>query len=128
MYTSMVPTQQRAELVTLVKDELNNMDPAKLTIDTIIPEGVLHTFKDEDVLSVAYDYGFQISACCKDRVKYRANGVWLKPSEGLAAKLASYENLSHGYCNTCENEFRKEMERKLYSAGIIPAAKEAAMY
>lgn len=70
-------------------------------IDSIIPEHILHQYDPHDVLEVAVDNGCIIAACCSDGEKYRANGVWLKPSPEMKERLRSYHNISHSYCPDC---------------------------
>jgi len=91
----------------LVESTLGGTNPQKKFIDNVVPEKILDLFPPQDVLRVAFEYGFIITKCSADN-KLRANGCWIDPTEELAKRIETYDNISHGYCDGCCEKLLKE--------------------
>jgi hypothetical protein len=100
---------KRMELALLIASKLGSNSVSGSHIDDVVSKKELEEFNSEDVLQVSYKLGFRIDAC-RNGDRYRADGVWLKPTESIFLQmLRSYHNLNYTYCG-CDGKPTQEIK------------------
>ncbi|MFH1682962.1 MAG: hypothetical protein ABIA37_04145 [Candidatus Woesearchaeota archaeon] len=107
----MVGTKE--ELSGLFDSKPKPENVASVFIDQIVSEQILHQYRDDKVLEVAYEKGCLISRCLHHPRRYRANGIWLEPRQELSEKLEGYDHVSS---NCCDLDNEKEIRAQYLAA------------
>lgn len=115
-----MPKDQQYTLQTLknaiaAKRLLNPSD----SIDNLLSEEQIHNWDPETVLKAALDEGLHISKCLhpihNGQEPYKANGIWVNPSEQLRTQLEKSDDYSYGYCKSCNAHMETERKELFHS-------------